>query len=149
MLAEAGPTAIPVAVMAVAVLGACTALVVLMARHAGPGPAEVAVAYEHAWDRLDFVTLWNLSSPHLRDGRSRNAFVRDKQAAYAGQRQRDLSRLVRAVRPAQVDVNGPVARVLTQLDLADGQHLTDEMLLERIGSTWQVTAYSLVPPKPA
>ena len=57
------------------------------------------MAYEHAWDRLDFSTLWNLSGPNLRDGRTRDQFVRDKLAAYHGEG-RGLSALVRSVRNA-------------------------------------------------
>ncbi|MGH9001077.1 MAG: hypothetical protein ACRDY7_16990 [Acidimicrobiia bacterium] len=138
------PTVVPVVVLGVATLAACGALVLAVGRRSGPDPAETAVAYEHAWDRLDFAAIWNLSSPRLRDGRSRDAFVRDKQAAYRAEPQ--LARLVRTVRPTQVDVNGPVARVLTRLELADGRHVIDEVLLERISGTWCVGAYSLATP---
>jgi hypothetical protein len=117
-------------------------LVMAFAKGSPPGPSETAVAYEHAWDRLDFRTLWNLSSPLLRDGRSRDQFVRDKQLAYQGESQ--LAGLVKSVRPAMVDTSGPVARVLTRLDLSDGSVVVDEILLEQTGSAWQVTAYTMV-----
>lgn len=143
-LADAlSPTIIPIAV-----LGGFVVVVslVLIALFSSPGSArmaaaDTAVAYEHAWDRLDFTTLWNLSSPALRDGRSQSEFVRDKQAAYS--RERSLARLVRAVHPEQVEVNGPLARVVTRLELTDGQTVVDEMILERDGSNWQVAAYHI------
>jgi hypothetical protein len=124
-----------------------SALVVAFGQIESPGPSETAVAYEHAWDRLDFATIWNLSNPLLRDGRSRDQFVADKRAAYRGSEA--LTGLVRSVRPTLVDTSGPVARVLTQLELADGVVVVDEMLLERDGSAWRVTAYSIVSKDPA
>jgi len=116
--------------------------VVAVAKAGAPGPADTAVAYEHAWDRLDFSTLWNLSGPGLRDGRTRDQFVRDKLTAYHGE-SRALAGLVRTVEPERVDVNGPVARVLTRLRLHSGETMVDELLLERVGPSWQVTAYHL------
>ena len=47
------------------------------------------------------------------------------------------------MRPAQVDINGPVARVLARLELHSGETVVDEMLLERIGPAWHVTAYHI------
>jgi hypothetical protein len=47
------------------------------------------------------------------------------------------------VEPERVDINGPVARVLTRLRLHSGETLVDELLLERVGPAWQVTAYHL------
>ncbi|MGH9002351.1 MAG: hypothetical protein ACRDYV_04415 [Acidimicrobiia bacterium] len=136
---------VPLTVVAVLVLVFAGMLVFMIGRRgAGPGPADTAVAYEHAWDRLDFATLWNLSSDKLRDGRSRADFVAGKKAAYQSE---GLSRLVRSVRPEIVDVSGPLARVVTRLELADGQSIRDEMLLERVGSAWRVTAYHLASPR--
>ena len=123
-------------------LAMSTWLVVAIGKVGAPGPADTAVAYEHAWDRLDFATLWNLSGPNLRDGRTRDQFVRDKAAAYRGE-DHGLAGLVRSVRPEKVDVNGPVARVLARLDLHSGETVVDEMLLERIGPAWHVTAYHI------
>jgi hypothetical protein len=136
---------VPLVVMAVLVVVVATALVIIIGRSTGPGPADTAVAYEHAWDRLDFATLWNLSSDKLRDGRSRADFVAGKRAAYRSEGR--LARLVRSVRPEVVDVSGPLARVVTHLELADGESVRDEMLLERVGSAWRVTAYHLTTPR--
>jgi len=59
------------------------AVVVIAAIEPGPSTADVALAYEHAWDRLDFATVWALSGQELRDGLDRRAFVRAKRGAYA------------------------------------------------------------------
>ncbi|HEU5448768.1 MAG TPA: hypothetical protein VFW57_07120, partial [Acidimicrobiia bacterium] len=136
------PTLAPLtaAALVIAVLG--LGLIYLIGRGTGPGPADTAVAYEHAWDRLDFATLWNLSGPNLRDGRTRDQFVRDKVAAYRYEAH-GLAGLVQSVHPETVDVNGPVARVLARLDLHSGESVVDEMLLERIGPAWHVTAYHI------
>jgi hypothetical protein len=138
-LAAEAPTVVPLLIMALVVLVASVGLLAAFARGSDPGPAETAVAYERAWDRLDFATLWDLSSPRLRDGRTRSQFVRDKEAAYKPEP--GLANLIVSVRPERVDVSGPTARVLTRLELRDGHRIVDEMLLERAGSVWQVAAY--------
>jgi hypothetical protein len=136
------PTLAPITFLLIFTLVMSTWLVVAVGKTGAPGPADTAVAYEHAWDRLDFATLWNLSGPNLRDGRTRDQFVRDKTAAYRGE-DHGLAGLVRSVEPERVDVNGPVARVLARLKLHSGETVLDEMLLERIGPTWHVTAYHI------
>src|SRR6476661_305363 len=50
---------------------------------AGPGPSDVAIAYERAWNDLDFNLLYDLSGAELRDGLRRDQFVATKRAAYA------------------------------------------------------------------
>ena len=142
LAADPHPTIVPILALLVFAVVATGWLVVAVAKAGSPSPADTAVAYEHAWDRLDFSTLWSLSGPNLRDGRTRDQFVRDKLAAYHGEG-RGLSALVRSVRPEQVDVNGPVARVLARLELHTGESVVDEMLLERIGPAWHVTAYHI------
>jgi hypothetical protein len=142
LAADPSPSYLPILLLLVFTVGIVIWLVVALAKVGAPGPADTAVAYEHAWDRLDFSTLWNLSGPGLRDGRTRDQFVRDKVSAYQGET-RALAGLVRTVEPERVDVNGPVARVLTRLRLHSGETLVDELLLERVGPAWQVTAYHL------
>ena len=136
------PTIVPILLLLAFTVGMTIWLFVAVGKSGGPSPADTAVAYEHAWDRLDFATLWNLSGPNLRDGRTRDHFVRDKAAAYR-QEGHGLAGLVRSVQPEKVDVNGPVARVLARLELHSGESVVDEMLLERIGPAWHVTAYHI------
>lgn len=136
------PTIVPIMLLLAFTVGMTIWLFVAVAKSGGPSPADTAVAYEHAWDRLDFATLWNLSGPNLRDGRTRDQFVRDKLAAYQHEAH-GLAGLVQSVHPEKVDVNGPVARVLARLELNSGESVVDEMLLERIGPAWHVTAYHI------
>lgn len=140
--ADPSPTLVPVMLLLAFTILMATWLVVAVAKAGAPGPADTAVAYEYAWDRLDFATLWNLSGPGLRDGRTRDQFVRDKAAHYQEEGP-GLAGLVRSVEPEKVDVNGPVARVLARLELHTGESVVDEMLLERIGPAWHVTAYHI------
>ena len=136
------PTIVPILVLLAFTVGMTIWLFVAVAKSGGPSPADTAIAYEHAWDRLDFATLWNLSGPNLRDGRTRDQFVRDKLAAYEHEAH-GLAGLVQSVHPEKVDINGPVARVLARLKLHSGESVVDEMLLERIGPAWHVTAYHI------
>ena len=54
-----------------------------IAREPGPGPADVAIGYERAWDELNFGLLWDLSGAELRDGMRRDQFIAAKRPAYA------------------------------------------------------------------
>lgn len=117
-------------------------LLVRLARDPGPDPAEMAVSYELAWDRLDFSTLWQLSAPSLRNGRTRDRFLADQRAAYSvGREWRNL--VLRAI-PDEVEVAGESARVLVRLALRSGQAVVDEVLLERAGGPWRVASCRLV-----
>jgi hypothetical protein len=136
------PTIVPIMLLLAFTVGMTIWLFVAVGKSGGPSPADTAIAYEHAWDRLDFATLWNLSGPNLRDGRTRDQFVRDKLAAYQREAH-GLAGLVQSVHPEKVDINGPVARVLARLELHSGESVIDEMLLERIGPAWHVTAYHI------
>lgn len=49
----------------------------------GPEPVDVAVAYELAWRRRDYATLFDLSAKELRDGLARDEFVAAKRASDA------------------------------------------------------------------
>src|SRR2546423_12174993 len=89
-------------------LAMSTWLVVAVGIAGAPRPDDTAVAYEHAWDRLDFTTLWNLSGPDLRDARTRDQVVRDKGAAYRAEGH--LAGLVPSGRPERGDGHGPAGR---------------------------------------
>ena len=74
--------AVILAVVGAAILLLCVVLVVAVIRDPGPRPDEVALAYELAWDHLDFESLWTLSGTELHDGLDRTAFIAAKRAAY-------------------------------------------------------------------
>jgi hypothetical protein len=148
-IAVAGPhpTAVPL-VIVMGLAGAATlALVVVMTRDPGPGPADVAAAYEQAWDDLDFAVLWRLSAPELRDDRSLDDFVRDKRAAY--QSGTHLRHLARASTPVGVTIDAvdpTMARVTMAVDLRDGARVVNDVHLVRSDGLWRVSAYHLSDP---
>ena len=129
------------AVVVIAVLALCIALVVAVARDNGPPPGEVAIAYELAWDRLDFETLWSLSGAELRDGRPKHDFVTNKRAAY--ERNPGLAGLARDVSLEEVLAGKEVAVVRTRIDLQDGHLVRNELRLARRDQRWEVVAYEL------
>lgn len=142
-------------VLVAGLAGACLAfLFVAVAREAGVSPAETAIAYEEAWDRLDFETIYDLSGTELRDGFDRAAFVASKRELYARLPERD--RLVQRVEIDEAPVNGSPAlaegsvSLVTRLTTIDGV-LRNELVLARRGGGWCVVAYALRPdiPDPA
>ena len=107
-----------VAIVGVVLLALCLAVVIAIAVDQGPQPEDVAVSYEHAWDRLDFDVLWALSAAELRDGLDRKQFVAAKAAAYA--ERRELRGLGRAVTVDDSVVRRDNALVTTRVELRDG-----------------------------
>lgn len=132
-------TAIVGAVILVLVL----AVVVAIARDHGPGPDDVAVAYELAWDHLDFESLFTLSGAELRDGLDRHAFIGAKRAAY--QQRHSLGGLVERVGIEQQATVGEAAAVITRVELKDGTVARNRVELARRNSRWHVVEYRLEP----
>ncbi len=128
-----------------AVIALCIALVVAVARDKGPGPGDVAVSYEYAWDRLDFDVLWTLSAQELRDGLDRKQFVATKRAAY--EQQHTLRGLVEhvGIDDESVTTRGDAAVVTTHVELRDQSTVHNVVQLARRNSRWQVVAYRLAP----
>ena len=134
--------------MVVAVVGAavgllCVALVILVAVNAGPSAAEVALAYEHAWDRLDFEALWALSGAELRDGLDRAPFIAAKRTAY--ERQEGLRGIAESVAVDAVSEGRGFAVVHTRVELRDGGSAVDALQLAKRAGRWLVVAYELEP----
>ena len=132
-----------VAIVAVILFGLVLAVVVAIARDHGPTPGDVAVAYELAWDRLDFDVLYTLSAGELRDGRDRPEFVDSKRAAY--ENQPTLRDLVATVAIDQTIVAGNAASVATRVALRDGSTVRNRIDLARRNARWQIVAYQLTP----
>ena len=129
------------AVVAVAIAALVLSLVLAVARESGPPPSDVALAYETAWDNLDFESLWAVSGDELRDGLGRREFVAAKVAAYAQQTR--LSHLARDIVIESVDQGGDFAVVCTRVDLHDGDVARNELhLVKRVGR-WSVVEYRL------
>ena len=130
------PFAIAIAVIVVLLV----IMWVAFAKEPGPGPADVAIAYEGAWDTLDFDLLYDLSGEELRDGLRRDQFIAAKKAAYSGARttrgSAPTSRSTtssRRVRPRIV-----ATRVTT-----DEGSVHNRVMLERRATGWMVVGYSI------
>ena len=130
-------------VVGVVILALALAVVVAIARDRGPGPGDVAVAYELAWDRLDFESLFTLSGAELRDGLDRRGFVAAKRSAY--EQQASLGGLVERVGVEQVARVEDAGVVITRVELQDGTVVHNRVELARRTARWQVVAYRLEP----
>jgi len=131
------------AIVGAVILVLALAVVVAIARDRGPAPGDVAVAYELAWDRLDFESLFTLSGGELRDGLDRHAFVAAKRTAY--EQQHSLGGLVDRVGVDQVASVDDAAVVITRVALRDGTVAQNRVELARRTGRWQVVAYRLEP----
>ncbi|MCU1459336.1 MAG: hypothetical protein JWL73_3428 [Actinomycetia bacterium] len=131
----------PLILAGIAFLFVIGALAYLMAKDRGPGPEDAAMAYELAWDRLDFETLWTLSGIELQDNLERKEFLQAKREAYRGRQQ--LERLARGVTIVSTTDDKDVATVVTEIALNDGHAVRDELLLARRDGRWKVTRYTL------
>ena len=124
-------------------LGAIALLVcflfIAMGTEDGAKPADVAIAYELAWDRLDFDTLFDLSGPELRDGAKRPGFVATKRAAYSGVQR---GRLAAKIAVENVEAAADAALVVTNVFTGDGA-VRNNVLMERRAGRWYVVGYSL------
>lgn len=135
------------ALIAIAVLGLVIALVVAVARDPGPPPDDVAIAYEDAWDRLDFETLWTLSGAELRDGMPRHEFVDAKRAAY--HQQPELGNLAARVVVEHLDAGKHAALVRTRVEVRTGGVARNEIQLASRAGQWVVIAYHLLGSEPS
>jgi hypothetical protein len=131
------------AVVGFIVLALCVALIVAVARDPGPRPDEVALAYELAWDRLDFDSLWTLSGIELHDGLDRDKFIAAKRSAYAARP--ELDRLARDVAIEDVAGGMSYASVRTSVVLRDGESVHNQIHLAKRGGKWLVVGYQLEP----
>ena len=130
------------AVVGVAIFVLIIALVIAVARDPGPPPDDVAVAYERAWDGLDFDALWSLSGDELRDGMGHKPFIAAKRAAYLGQA--DLGGLAASVAVEHLEIGDHVAIVHTVVTLRHGGTARNELGLEQRAGRWVVVSYRLL-----
>lgn len=127
-------------IVVILVLALVVAVIIGIARDPGPGPAEVAIGFELAWDRLDFSAVYQLMGDELRENLSRQEFVAAKRAALAdGAR---VGHLVEHASVEQLDEGKEAAVAITRLELRDGGEIHNEVGLAHRGS-WVVVSYSL------
>lgn len=128
-------------------------MILIIAVEPGPSPSDLAIAYELAWDRLDFATIWSLSDPSNRDGRTRREFVTGKKVAYA-QGVYPTNRVASA-HVDEIEVSGEVAIAITSLSLlptagaprASMGQIQNEIRMARRMGRWEVTSYLLHAPQ--
>ena len=110
-------------------------------REPGPGPSDVAIAYERAWDELDFGLLYDLSGAELRDGLRRDQFIAAKRAAYAnaGKNSRIGARIT-----VETSIAGHQAALVVTRVVADGA-VRNNVTLDHTANGWVVIGYSLRP----
>lgn len=113
---------------------------IAIGREPGPGPADVAIAYERAWDDLDFELLYELSGDEMRDGMRKPRFIATKKAAYAGKH----TRLGAHVQVDNAVVGNQTALIVTSVE-AEGATVHNNVMLEKRANGWVVVAYSLRP----
>jgi hypothetical protein len=111
-------------------------------REPGPGPSDVAIAYERAWDELDFDLLYDLSGAELRDGLRRDQFVAAKRKAYAGS---GRSARIGAHITVETSVAGNQTALVVTRVAADGGAVRNNVMLDHTANGWVVIGYSLRP----
>ncbi len=122
----------------VMILGLLVFAWVSIGREPGPAPADVAIAYERAWDELDFALLFDLSGEELRDGMKRDRFVKSKRAAYAD----GHARIGADVRVETTIAGNQTALVVTEV-AAHGGSVRNNVILEKRSNGWVVVGYTL------
>ena len=131
------------AALIVAVVVIVVLLVVMwiaIAHESGPGPADVAIAYERAWDELDFGLLYDLSGAELRDGLRRDQFIAAKRTAYAAS---DARRRLGAEVTVETSVAGNQTALVVTRVAAEGGIVRNNVMLEHRSNGWAVVSYSL------
>jgi hypothetical protein len=128
-------------IVALVIIGALLFFMwVSIGREPGPGPSDVAIAYEKAWDELDFDLLFHLSGPELRDGLRREQFVAAKRKAYANA---DKSKRIGAHITVETSVAGQQTALVVTLVEADGGSVRNNVMLDHSANGWLVVSYSL------
>ena len=117
---------------------------VSIGREPGPGPADVAIAYERAWDDLDFNLLFDLSGEELRDGMRRERFINTKRAAYDSAEQHARSRIGADIGVETAIAGHQTALVVTKV-AAHGESVRNNVMLEKRANGWVVVGYTLRP----
>lgn len=126
----------------VAIVVLAIAMTVFVGFERGPAPADVAVAYELAWQRRDYSTLFDLSAKELRDGMARDEFVASKRAGDAKTPARLDSE--QSDRSDRITVEEVVAATDAALVVTECSGLRHRVVCERRQGRWTVVGYGLV-----
>jgi hypothetical protein len=131
---------VPLVVAIVIIGGLLLFMWISVGREPGPGPSDVAIAYERAWDELDFNLLFDLSGPELRDGLRRDQFLAAKRAAYSQRNSR-----IGAEITVETSVAGNQTALVVTRVAASGGAVRNNVMLDHTANGWLVIGYSLRP----
>ena len=131
----------PLVIALVLLFGLLVFMWVAIGREPGPGPSDVAYAYEKAWDELDFGLLYDLSGEELHDRMRKPVWITAMKAAYANI---DNPRLNAKVTVETAVSGHQTALVVTRVE-ADGGCVRNNVMLEHGSNGWVVVGYSLRP----
>jgi hypothetical protein len=110
----------------------------------GPGPADVAIAYERAWESHDFDLLYDLSGDEMRDGMHREQFVAAKRSAYGRVHERvDAEIAVEDVVSTEVTALVATRVTSTTGPARPGGSVHNKVVLEKRPNGWLVVGYSI------
>jgi hypothetical protein len=126
----------------VVIFGLLVFMWIAVGHEPGPAAADVAIAYERAWDELDFPLLYELSGEEMRDGMRRDRFVATKRAAYANVGARD--RLDAGISVEATVAGHQTALIVTRVEHS-GDAIRNNVVLEKRSNGWVVVGYSLRP----
>ena len=130
----------PLVVALVVIFGLLVFMWIAVGREPGPGPADVAIASENAWNELDFDLLFDLSGIELRDGLRKERYIAAKRAAYE---RGDVQKRLDAHVSVETSVKGhQTSLVVTKIDM-DGATIFNNVMLERRANGWVVVSYAL------
>jgi hypothetical protein len=116
---------------------------VFVSRDRSPSPLEAAVAYERAWDRFDFATLWTLSGTELRDGLTQAEFVASRRETYRAQPA--LRNVMQSVHAEPLTLDEDSLIVVTTLLDRDGTTSRNQLTMARRLGRWFVCGYTHAP----
>ena len=129
------------AIALVLVGAAIVVLWVAIAKEPGSPPEETAVAYELAWDRHDFATVFDLSGTELRDGMGGSQFARSKRDSVG---ELPPNHHTAEVKVESVDTFAGTAHAVTAV-AGDAGVLHNDVVMARRNGRWMVVGYTLRP----
>lgn len=115
---------------------------IAIGKEPGPSPADVAIAYERAYDEHDFTLLFDLSGDEMRDGLRRERFVNAKRAALGD---RVVSKHERASITVDTMIAGHQTALVVTNVTSGAHHVRNNVLLEKTANGWVVVGYTLRP----
>jgi hypothetical protein len=133
---------VPLAIALAIIVALLFFMWISIGREPGPGPSDVAIAYEGAWVELDFGLLFDLSGPELREGLRRDQFIARKRAVYSTTDNRGR---IGARVSVETSVSGNQTALVVTKVVSDGSAICNNVMLDHTANGWVVIGYSLRP----